>query len=219
VVVAAWSCYKLLSSWCVSVSNFLRFGYFGGGGGSCVAQTGSVEGLHLCMASHTWSATNEDKIGSSLHYFSRGSFLRGWLWRHRISTTFISLLQYFSPHMATCSFMDWILAIDAHILPDHVVQFTYSVRGLWARRSFLQLIWLACVLVCGTKETTVCSEMQLVLCIICWRKSRYYHLDDWRRRMLLLSQITIVGGRTHCFVWASTKFLYFYVVWPVLIPL
>jgi hypothetical protein len=34
---------------------------------------------------------------------------------------------------------------DAHILPAHFVQFTYSVGGLRARRSFLQIIWLACV--------------------------------------------------------------------------
>jgi hypothetical protein len=36
-------------------------------------------------------------------------------------------------------------AVDAHVLPDHFVQFTFSVGGLHARRSFLQLIWLACV--------------------------------------------------------------------------
>ncbi|KAK2381678.1 hypothetical protein QL285_069269 [Trifolium repens] len=35
--------------------------------------------------------------------------------------------------------------VDAHTLPAHFVQFTYSVGGLRARRSFLQLIWLACV--------------------------------------------------------------------------
>jgi hypothetical protein len=36
-------------------------------------------------------------------------------------------------------------AVDAYSLSDHFVQFTYSVGGLRARRSFLQLIWLACV--------------------------------------------------------------------------
>jgi hypothetical protein len=36
-------------------------------------------------------------------------------------------------------------AVDAYTLPDHFVQFTSSVGGLRARRSFLQLIWLACV--------------------------------------------------------------------------
>jgi hypothetical protein len=36
-------------------------------------------------------------------------------------------------------------AVDTHTLPDHFVQFTYSAGGLRARRSFLQLIWLACV--------------------------------------------------------------------------
>jgi hypothetical protein len=36
-------------------------------------------------------------------------------------------------------------AVDTHTLPDHFVHFTYSVGGLRARRSFLQLIWLAYV--------------------------------------------------------------------------
>ncbi|KAK2393210.1 hypothetical protein QL285_055182 [Trifolium repens] len=36
-------------------------------------------------------------------------------------------------------------AADAHTLPDHFVQFTYSVGGLRARRTFLQLVWLTCV--------------------------------------------------------------------------
>jgi hypothetical protein len=123
----------------------LRIQLLWGGRGSCVAQIDFVEGLHFCMASPTWLATNEDKLGSSLHYFSRGTFMRGWLWRHRISSTLIPLLQYFWLPMATCSFMDWILAIDAHTLPDHFVHITYSIGGLWARRSFLQLIWLTCV--------------------------------------------------------------------------
>jgi hypothetical protein len=36
-------------------------------------------------------------------------------------------------------------AVDAFSLSDHFVQFTYSTGGLRARRSFLQLVWLACV--------------------------------------------------------------------------
>jgi hypothetical protein len=36
-------------------------------------------------------------------------------------------------------------AVDAYGLSDHFVQFTYSAGGLWAQRSFLQLVWLACV--------------------------------------------------------------------------
>ncbi|KAK2433356.1 hypothetical protein QL285_018634 [Trifolium repens] len=36
-------------------------------------------------------------------------------------------------------------AVDANTLPDHFVQFTYSIGGLRARQSFLQIIWLACV--------------------------------------------------------------------------
>jgi hypothetical protein len=36
-------------------------------------------------------------------------------------------------------------AVDAYSLPEHFVQFTYSAGGLRARRSFLQLVLLACV--------------------------------------------------------------------------
>ncbi|KAK2415965.1 hypothetical protein QL285_038402 [Trifolium repens] len=35
--------------------------------------------------------------------------------------------------------------VESYSLPDHFVQFTYSVGGLRARRSFMQLVWLACV--------------------------------------------------------------------------
>ncbi|KAK2375121.1 hypothetical protein QL285_076032 [Trifolium repens] len=34
---------------------------------------------------------------------------------------------------------------DAHNLSDHFVQFTHSAGGHSAQRSFLQLVWLACV--------------------------------------------------------------------------
>jgi hypothetical protein len=43
-------------------------------------------------------------------------------------------------------------AVDAYSLTDHFVQFTYSVGGLRARRSFLQLVWLACVWVVWTER-------------------------------------------------------------------
>ncbi|PNX55401.1 70 kDa peptidyl-prolyl isomerase, partial [Trifolium pratense] len=41
----------------------------------------------------------------------------------------------------------WISSslVTAQILSDHFVQFTMSAGGLRARRSFMQLIWLACV--------------------------------------------------------------------------
>jgi hypothetical protein len=42
---------------------------------------------------------------------------------------------------------EWIgfSTTDASGLSDHFVQFTYSASGLRARRSFLQLVWLACL--------------------------------------------------------------------------
>jgi hypothetical protein len=63
-------------------------------------------------------------------------------------------------------------AVDAYTLPDHIVQFTSSVGGLRARRSFLQLIGLPALGSCGTKETIACLGMWQVPCIICWKKSR-----------------------------------------------
>jgi hypothetical protein len=36
-------------------------------------------------------------------------------------------------------------AVDAYSLSDHFLQYTYSAGSLRARRSFLQLVWLACV--------------------------------------------------------------------------
>ena len=43
----------------------------------------------------------------------------------------------------------WISISSAYrdSLHDHLVQFIHSSGGLWARRSFLQLIWLCCVCV------------------------------------------------------------------------
>ncbi|GAU31072.1 hypothetical protein TSUD_322090 [Trifolium subterraneum] len=41
--------------------------------------------------------------------------------------------------------------VTARILPDHFVQFTYSAGGSRARRSFMQLICLACVWVVSTE--------------------------------------------------------------------
>ncbi|MCI14720.1 heat-shock protein, partial [Trifolium medium] len=45
------------------------------------------------------------------------------------------------------SVRSWIgfTAVDHQNLPDHFLQFTHSLGDLRERRSFLQLIWLACV--------------------------------------------------------------------------
>ncbi|GAU23552.1 hypothetical protein TSUD_40300 [Trifolium subterraneum] len=42
--------------------------------------------------------------------------------------------------------------VTAQILPDHFIQFTCSAGGSRARRSFMQLIWLACVWVVWTER-------------------------------------------------------------------
>ncbi|GAU46775.1 hypothetical protein TSUD_402860 [Trifolium subterraneum] len=57
---------------------------------------------------------------------------------------------------------------DSHHLSDHFVQFTYSFDGLRTRRSFSQLIWLACVWVIWTERNqrlfrnSKCSLPQLL---------------------------------------------------------
>jgi hypothetical protein len=59
---------------------------------------------------------------------------------------------------------------------------------------------------CRMNKTLVCSTTQQVPCNnIRWIKSKCSLLGGWRRRMLLLLQIIIVGGRTHCFIWVSTN--------------
>jgi hypothetical protein len=58
-------------------------------------------------------------------------------------------------------------------------------------------------------EIIVCSETQQVPLLICWRKSKCYLLGGWRLQMLPLLLIIILGGRTHCSIWASTNVFYF----------
>ncbi|GAU37371.1 hypothetical protein TSUD_277450 [Trifolium subterraneum] len=60
--------------------------------------------------------------------------------------------------------------VTAQTLPDHFVQFTSSAGGSRARRSFMQLIWLACV----WSE----RKVQQILYFICWIRSRHFLIGD-----------------------------------------
>jgi hypothetical protein len=75
---------------------------------------------------------------------------------------------------------------DAHSLSEYFIQFTHSADGLRARRSFLQLVWLACVwVVCNERNLRVFQNFQRIPCISSWTKSR----------------CSLIGGRIPCSVW------------------
>jgi hypothetical protein len=63
---------------------------------------------------------------------------------------------------------------DDHIISEHFLQFSYTASGLRARRSFLQLIWLACVWVIWMKEILDCSDPQQIQCTSYWTKSKRF---------------------------------------------
>jgi hypothetical protein len=63
---------------------------------------------------------------------------------------------------------------DAYNLSDHFVQFTFSAGDLRTRRSFLQLVWLACVWVIWNEKNLGFSEIQRIPCISFWTKSNCF---------------------------------------------
>ncbi|GAU40282.1 hypothetical protein TSUD_60730 [Trifolium subterraneum] len=69
-----------------------------------------------------------------------------------------------------------IRSVDSISVQDHFVRFTSSAGGSRARRSFLQLIWLAFGLF-GQKEITDYSEVQQTTLSYCWIRSSFFHSD------------------------------------------
>jgi hypothetical protein len=65
-------------------------------------------------------------------------------------------------------------AVDAYSLTDHFIQFIYSAGGLRARRSFLQLFWLACVWVVWNERNLRLFRNSGTLCISSWTKSSFF---------------------------------------------
>jgi hypothetical protein len=131
VAVAARPWYRLLRPWCLPSFDFSGFSYCGGDKWSCVAQTCPLKGFYLCMTSPTRPTADENKLACLDVAAS-----------NRLST--YSSLVVFLALSGLLSILGFSAA-NAHLLHDHFVQFTYSVGGLRARRSFLQIIWLACV--------------------------------------------------------------------------
>ncbi|KAK2445430.1 hypothetical protein QL285_016359 [Trifolium repens] len=64
---------------------------------------------------------------------------------------FLSCGTFGSLWALVCSWID-VSMVEYTSLPDHFVQFTYSAGDSRARRSFMQLIWLACVWVVWTER-------------------------------------------------------------------
>ena len=104
------------------------------------------------MASTTGQVAYKSKPGQSRHLTYSSASLRFRLWRGGVSSSFISLMWYFWFSLDISAFMDWHLGGGLHFLRDHFVQFTYSAGDSRVRRSFLQLIWLACVWVVWTER-------------------------------------------------------------------
>jgi hypothetical protein len=107
VAVAARPWYRLLRPWCLPSFDFSGFSYCGGDKWSCVAQTSPLKGFYLCMTSPTRPTVDENKLGSSRYYLSRGSFLRVWMWQRRIGSALIPLLWCFWLSLGSCLFLDF----------------------------------------------------------------------------------------------------------------
>jgi hypothetical protein len=53
--------------------------YLGCGFEGCLAQTGFVEGVYLCLAPFAQQITDNGQLGQMQHYFSITSFLCEWI--------------------------------------------------------------------------------------------------------------------------------------------
>ncbi|GAU50622.1 hypothetical protein TSUD_410230 [Trifolium subterraneum] len=89
---------------------------------------------------------------------------------------FISCSTFGSLWTLVCSWIG-ITPVNSTSIRDHFVQFTCSTGGSWARRSFLQLIWLVCVWVVWTrKEFTDYFEAQHAAPFSCSTRSSFFPL-------------------------------------------
>jgi hypothetical protein len=112
---------------------------------------------------------------------------------------------YFWFSMGSSSLLNWLFGVG-HLnyywpfCPVHILS-----CGLRARRSFLQLIWLACVWIIWNERNHRLFNNAASPWRFCWTRSRCSLIGGWRRRLLLLLRIIITSGRTHCFVWVLNK--------------
>jgi hypothetical protein len=96
-----------------------------------------------------------------------------------------------------------ISLVDTTSLCDHLVQFTYSASGSRACRSFLQLIWLACICVVWTKRNHRLFRGSTSTSHQLFDKIKLFSYR-WLRTtsVTLASTYTIAGDLVPCFVWA-----------------
>jgi hypothetical protein len=71
-----------------------------------MAQTGSLEGVYLCVAPFAWSVAHKGKPGFSRHPCSRSPLLCDRMWQHWDSSALISIMQHL------CSFVDSSSCVD-----------------------------------------------------------------------------------------------------------
>jgi hypothetical protein len=114
---------------------FSGFGFHRRRGKTHLAPAGSIEGLHLCVTGcpqkSTWSLE--------------------WSYRLHIISVFLDVVRW-SQLIIYLSHVGLLVLSEHTSLRDHFIQFTFSAGGSRARRSFLQLIWLASVWVVWTER-------------------------------------------------------------------
>lgn len=94
VEVAAWSCWRLFSSWNLPHIN--------------MAHTSSSKDFYICVETTSWQITNKSKLGVLRHYLSRYLLLCVRLWRCWISSPPFSFMQQFWFSFDVSLFMDWV---------------------------------------------------------------------------------------------------------------
>jgi hypothetical protein len=120
--------------------------------------------------------------------------------------TYFSYAARLGPYKGISSLVDWFFGgrcLYVIILFSSLSQLeVYELVGI-----FCSLYGLPASGSCRMNETIGCSTTQQASCIFCWTKSSCSPFDGWRRRMLHLLLIIILGGQTHCSAWAFTSVL------------
>jgi hypothetical protein len=135
----------------VSASDLSGFGYYGLCSHTRLTPSCSTEGLHLCLVFIAWQVAHKSKSNYSRHLTCCSSSVCIWVRWGGVVSSFISC-STFGPLWALVHAWIDIPVVEYISLRDHFVQFTLSAGGSRARRSFMQLIWLACAWVVWTER-------------------------------------------------------------------
>jgi hypothetical protein len=172
-----------------------------------MAQTWSLQDVYFRMTSLAWSVATKDKPSLPWQSCSRSPLLCDRLRWHWDISAFISIMQYFWFPIAFFSFLDWLFGGRCTLFPTILFSSLFQLGVYELGDHFCSLFGLFAFGSCGTKQTVTCLGMHQAPCITCWIESKCSFLGGWRRQMLLLSEIIIVGGRAHCLVWTSANVL------------